>query len=194
MPRPLPEARIRQDLSGAAEMRGRYADALGHSEQALVLFRATANRAGEANALNSIGWCHAQLGNPLQARTVCQQALSLYRELGNRYCEAHIWDSLGYAELLLGDLAGAADRYRHALSLIREVGDRFGEADILTHLGDAREAAGDQPEARDAWRQALAILDDLHHPAAENVRAKLAAADGRGARQCARAGSASGQQ
>jgi DNA-binding SARP family transcriptional activator len=188
------EARIRQDLSGAAEMRGRYADALGHSEQALVLFRATANRAGEANALNSIGWCHAQLGNPLQARTVCQQALSLYRELGNRYCEAHIWDSLGYAELLLGDLAGAADRYRHALSLIREVGDRFGEADILTHLGDAREAAGDQPEARDAWRQALAILDDLHHPAAENVRAKLAAADGRGARQCARAGSASGQQ
>ena len=168
------EARIRQDLSGAAEMRGRFADALGHSERALVLFRATANRAGEANALNSIGWCHAQLGNPLQARTVCQQALSLYRELGNRYCEAHIWDSLGYAELLLGHLAGAADRYRHALTLIREVGDRFGEADILTHLGDAREAAGDQPEARDAWRQALAILDDLHHPAAENVRAKLA--------------------
>ena len=172
------EARIRQDLSGAAEMRGRYADALGHSEQALVLFRATANRAGEANALNSIGWCHAQLGNPLQARTVCQQALSLYRELGNRYCEAHIWDSLGYAELLLGHLAGAADRYRHALTLIREVGDRFGEADILTHLGDARQVAGDQPEAQDAWRQALAILDDLHHPAAENVRAKLASIGG----------------
>jgi DNA-binding SARP family transcriptional activator len=172
------EARIRQDLSGAAEMRGRYADALGHSEQALVLFRATANRAGEANALNSIGWCQAQLGNPLQARTVCQQALSLYRELGNRYCEAHIWDSLGYAELLLGDLAGAADRYRHALTLIREVGDRFGEADILTHLGDARQAAGDQPEARDAWRRALAILDDLHHPAAESVRAKLASVGG----------------
>jgi DNA-binding SARP family transcriptional activator len=188
------EARIRQDLSGAAEMQGRYADALGHSEQALVLFRATANRAGEANALNSIGWCHAQLGNPLQARTVCQQALSLYRELGNRYCEAHIWDSLGYAELLLGHLADAADRYRHALTLIREVGDRFGEADILAHLGDARQAAGDQPEARDAWRQALAILDELHHPAAEKVRAKLAAADGHGARQHARAASASGQQ
>jgi DNA-binding SARP family transcriptional activator/tetratricopeptide (TPR) repeat protein len=175
------EARIRQDLSGAAEMRGRYADALAHSEQALVLFRATANRAGEANALNSIGWCHAQLGNPRQARTVCQQALSLYRELGNRYCEAHVWDSLGYAELLLGHLAGAADRYRHALTLIREVGDRFGEADILTHLGDAREAAGDQPGAREAWRQALTILDDLHHPAAESVRAKLAGA-GRQAR------------
>jgi DNA-binding SARP family transcriptional activator len=187
------EARIRQDLSGAAEMQGRYADALGHSEQALVLFRATANRAGEANALNSIGWCHAQLGDPLRARTVCQQALGLYRELGNRYCEAHIWDSIGYAELLLGNLADAADRYRHALTLIREVGDRFGEAEILTHLGDSREADGDQPGARDAWRQALAILDDLHHPAAGKVRAKLAAA-GHGARQPARAGSASGQQ
>jgi tetratricopeptide (TPR) repeat protein len=188
------EARIRQDLSGAAEAQGRYADALAESEQALVLFRATANRAGEANALNSIGWCHAQLGNPLRARTVCQQALGLYRELGNRYCEAHIWDSLGYAELLLGHLADAADRYRHALTLIREVGDRFGEADILTHLGEARQAAGDQAAARDAWRQALAILDDLHHPAAGQVRAKLAAADGHGARQPAPAGSASGQQ
>jgi DNA-binding SARP family transcriptional activator/tetratricopeptide (TPR) repeat protein len=188
------EARIRQDLSGTAEMQGRYADALGQSEQALVLFRATANRAGEANALNSIGWCHAQLGNPLQARAVCEHALSLYRELGNRYCEAHVWDSLGYAELLLGHVADAADRYRRALALIREVGDRFGEAEILTNLGDAREAAGDQAEARDAWRQALAILDDLHHPAAGKVRAKLAAAGGRGARQRAAAASASGQQ
>jgi DNA-binding SARP family transcriptional activator/tetratricopeptide (TPR) repeat protein len=184
------EARVQQDLCWQAQQQGHYADALGHAEHALALFQAIADRAGEANALNSIGWCHAQLGNPLQARTFCQQALSLYRELGNRYCEAHTWDSLGYAELRLGHLAEAADCYQHALGLFREAGDRFAEAEILTHLGDARQAAGHEGEARDAWRQALAILNDLDHPDAEKVRAKLAAADDRSAR----AGSASGQQ
>jgi DNA-binding SARP family transcriptional activator len=173
------EARVHQDLSGEAEQQGRYADALGHAERALTLFQATADRAGEANALNSIGWCHAQLGNPRQARPFCQQALSLYRELGNRYCEAHIWDSLGYAEHQLGRLADAVDCYQHALSLFREVGDRFGEAEILAHLGDTRQAAGDQPEAQDAWRQALAILDDLQHPDADHIRARLTDAGGR---------------
>ena len=172
------EARVHQDLSGEAEQQGRYADALAHAEHALALFRATADRAGEANALNSIGWCHAQLGSPRQARPFCQQALSLYRELGNRYCEAHIWDSLGYAEHQLGRLADAVDCYARALSLFREVGDRFGEAEILAHLGDTRQAAGDQPAAQDAWRQALAILDDLHHPDAGQVRARLSKADG----------------
>jgi DNA-binding SARP family transcriptional activator len=170
------EARVHQDLSGEAEQQGRYADALGYAEQALTLFRATADRAGEANALNSIGWCHAQLGNPRQARPFCQRALRLYQELGNRYCEAHIWDSLGYAEHQLGRLADAVDCYQHALSLFREVGDRFGEAEILTHLGDTRQAAGDRQEAQDAWRHALAILDDLHHPDADQVRARLAGA------------------
>ena len=177
------EAGVQQDLCWQAQQQGRYADGLGHAEQALDLFRELAHRAGQASALNSIGWCHAQLGNPLQARTFCRQALSLYRELGNRYCEAHIWDSLGYAELRLGHLGDAADCYQHALALVREAGDRFAEAETLTHLADVRQAAGHQEEARDAWRQALAILDDLHHPDAEQVRAKLAAGDG--ARQCA---------
>jgi hypothetical protein len=72
----------------------------------------------------------------------------------------------------------AEHRVRHALTMIREIGDRFGEADILTHLGDARHAAGDPAEAEDAWRQALAILDDLHHPSAGKVRAKLRPAAG----------------
>jgi tetratricopeptide (TPR) repeat protein len=181
------EAGVQEDLCWQAQQQGRYADALGHAEQALELFRELAHRAGQASALNSIGWCHAQLGNPLQARTFCRQALSLYRELGNRYCEAHIWDSLGYAELRLGHLGDAADCYQHALGLVREAGDRFAEAETLTHLADVRQAAGHQEEARDAWRQALAILDDLHHPDAEQVRAKLAAGDGDSdsARQCA---------
>ena len=46
-------------------------------------------------------------------------------------------------------------------------------AETLGHLGDAHQAAGDLGEARTAWKDALAILDDLHHPDAVRIRAKL---------------------
>jgi tetratricopeptide (TPR) repeat protein len=170
------EARIHQSLSWVAEHQGDHRAALDHAEQALALFQAVGHQAGQAAALNAVGFCHALLGDYEQARAFCRRALALNRQLGIRHGEAATWDSLGYAEHHLGHYHDATDCYRHALSLFREAGDRFSEAEILTHLGDTRQAAGDQPEAHDAWRHALAILDDLHHPDADQVRARLAAA------------------
>ena len=64
--------------------------------------------------------------------------------------------------------------YERALNIFQTVEDRWGEADTL---GDIRHATGELPQAREAWQQTLAILDDLHHPDAANVRAKLARTD-----------------
>jgi hypothetical protein len=64
--------------------------------------------------------------------------------------------------------------YERSLSIFRAVSDRWGEADTLTNRGDTRRAAGELMAARKAWQQALAILDDLKHPDAAKVRAKLA--------------------
>ena len=73
----------------------------------------------------------------------------------------------------IGHLAEAADCYRRALGIFRELGDRYYQADALTHLGDTCHAAGEQRQRPGAWQQALAILDDLHHPDADQVRARL---------------------
>ncbi len=170
----LGQAKIHLNLSVLAERQGRYADALGHDEQALRLYRAIGDKANEAEALNSVGWDHALLGDYQQARAFCRQALTLSAETGDRWTEAAAWDSLGYAEYHLGNLAEAAACYQRALSLYREAGARLGEAETLTHLGDTRHAAGDLAPAREAWQQALAILEDLQHPDADQVRAKLA--------------------
>jgi hypothetical protein len=51
----------------------------------------------------------------------------------------------------------------------------YSKAVVLTDLGDARHAAGRPEQARQAGQQAAGILDDLHHPDAEQVRARLAA-------------------
>ena len=90
------------------------------------------------------------------------------------------WDSLGYAEHHLGNFAEAVACYQRALSISRESGDRYHEAEALTHLGDTHQAAGELAQAREAWQQALAILDDLQHPDADQVRAKLASTNGQG--------------
>jgi len=170
----LGEAKVHQSLGVLAEGQGRYADALGHDEQALRLYRTIGEKASEAETLNAVGWDHAILGDYPRARAFCRQALTLSAEVGYRWLEGQTWDSLGYAEHHLGNLAEAAACYQRALGLHRESGDRFHEADTLTHLGETRHAAGELAQARQAWQQALAILENLQHPDAGQVRAKLA--------------------
>jgi tetratricopeptide (TPR) repeat protein len=170
----LGEAKIHQNLAFLAQRQGCYADALSHAEQALRLYQAIGDKPGEAEALNNVGWCHGLLGDYQQARAFCRQALTLCAEAGNRWLEGYAWDSLGYAEQHAGNLAEAAACYQRALSLHRESGDRFLEAETLTGLGDTHHAAGQLAQAQEAWQQALAILDDLQHPDADQVRARLA--------------------
>jgi len=171
---PLGQARIHQSLGVLAGRQGRYADAIGHAEQALRLYQAIGDKKSEGAVLNNVGWYHCLLGDYQQARAFCRRALTLSAETGNRRHEGHAWDSLGHAEYHLGNLAEAAACYERALSLNRESGDRLNEAATLTHLGDTHQAVGDPGRARDAWQQALDILEELHHPDAEEVRAKLA--------------------
>jgi tetratricopeptide (TPR) repeat protein len=160
-------------LSWICERENRYTEALHHAQQALELFRATGHRAGQARALNATGWIHAQLGDHQQALIWCQEALTAHQELGHRSGEAASWDSLGYAHLQLGHHQQAAACYRHVLILHRETGDRYHEADALTNLGDSHHAAANFEAARHAWLQALDIFNELGHPNANHVRAKL---------------------
>lgn len=87
--------------------------------------------------------------------------------------QAATWDSLGYAHQHVGDHGEAASCYRQAIDIYRTLGDRKSEADTLTRLGDNQTEVDDPDAAREAWQRALAILDDLGHPEAEGVCAKL---------------------
>ncbi|HIW62182.1 MAG TPA: tetratricopeptide repeat protein [Candidatus Stackebrandtia excrementipullorum] len=78
-----------------ADRRGRYDDALFHSERALALFRSAGHRAGEANALNSVGWCHLLAGRYDTALTRCREALTVFAELNDRTGVGGTWDSIG---------------------------------------------------------------------------------------------------
>jgi DNA-binding SARP family transcriptional activator/tetratricopeptide (TPR) repeat protein len=168
------EATAQLNLSFPAEAQGRYADALRHNELARGLSQSIGDEPAEAEALANVGWFYALLGDYQQARTSCEQALALTAKHGGSTFEHSIRDTLGYVEHHLGNFAQAAADFESALALSRHHSDAPLQALILIHLGDARRAAGELPQARHAWQQALAIYDDIQHPDADKVRAKLA--------------------
>jgi tetratricopeptide (TPR) repeat protein len=166
-------AHTHRDLCWKLDFEGDFEAALPHAERAYELFRAAGHHAGEARALNAIGWFNIAFGSYETALTQCQDALRLQREIGDRFGQAETLDSLGKAYRQLGDTRRAIDCYEQAHALYHEFDDRFNEADTLDNLAEAHVAAGEPTAAAAAWNRALQILDRLHHPDADRMRAKL---------------------
>jgi DNA-binding SARP family transcriptional activator len=162
-----------RNLSWMLERQGLYSEAVSQGEQALVLFQAAGHDTGRARALNAVGWYHAQLGDYAKALVCCQQALDLQREIDDHIGLAETYDSLGYAHRHLGHQKEATACYERAVDLYGELGERYGEADTLVALGDAYRAFGDSEHARSAWQRALTILEQIEHPGAVTLRAKM---------------------
>ena len=148
-------------------------EALEQAQQALDSYTAADHANGRAVALNSVAWFHAVLGNYPEALSYAGQSLELSREIGSEDGMAAALDSLGYAHQHLGRHAEAIRCYQQALDLHLEISGNWGAAETLGHLGDARHAAGDLDGARADWEESLVILEDLNHPDAAQIRAKL---------------------
>ncbi len=166
-------AHVHFDIAMLFDRQGQPARALPAARRSLELYRLAGTAVQQAVALNAIGWYHSQLGEHRTGIGYCEQALALAKEVGSQYGQANTWDSLGYAHHHLGEHQRAAACYTEALDLFRAMGDRHAEGIVLVHLGDSHDAAGDRAAARDAWGTAQPILDDLAHPEAAAVRAKL---------------------
>lgn len=167
------QARTHVDLALVCEQQADFRAALRHAKQALELYAGDGHRPGQARALNSVGWYSAKLGRHEEALDACASALDLYVELGHLRGRADTLDSLGYIYHQLGRRTEFTGYFERALALFDQLGDRYHYAATLTNLGDAHWETGDPKSARETWRQARDILDDLNHPDADAVSAKL---------------------
>lgn len=167
------QCRAEHNLSQMSDMAGTHHDALRHGQQALALAHRTGVPALIGKELNTVGWCHATLGEFDRALTCCQRALAIFAELDDPAQESATLDSLGYAHHHLGHFADAVDHYERALVLHRQTGDRYHEAHTMVNLGDSQAAMRHSEPARRSWQQAEAILSDLGHPDADAVRDRL---------------------
>ena len=167
------EAGVQLDLSRLRAKQGQSRDALDHAKRALDKFQAAGIELGQAFALNMVGWVHASLGDP-EALAYCAQSLRMSRKIGDRRGQAFAWDSLGFAHHRLGQHLRAITCFRRAIQLYHEMEDPYEQSQTLVHLGDAEHATGDLAAARQAWLRALSLLEELDHPEAAQVRARLA--------------------
>ena len=169
------QAEVERSVTRLLGRQGKFGEALPHARQATDLFSELGQRAGEARAINEMGWYNIQLGRLSEGLRLCQQALNLQRLLNDRFGQADTLDSLGHAHHLLGEFEQAAGCYQQAAELYQEFGDRFHEAGVQAALGDSYAADGAPALARECWLAALRTLDELGHPSADRVRAKLVA-------------------
>jgi tetratricopeptide (TPR) repeat protein len=167
------QAGVHHNLAWMLGRQGRYREALPHVQQALTLSQAADHRSGQARALNAVGWFRAQLGEYEQALACCQQALDLQHQIGDLFDEAMTYDSLGYIHRHLGHQQQATACYGEAIRLYGQLGDLYNEADSLASLGDSHLTFGDLESAGPAWQRSLAILEQLGHPDAGLVRARI---------------------
>jgi tetratricopeptide (TPR) repeat protein len=179
------EGMVLNGLASMLEKQERYPEALAVALDALRMLKAAGHWWTQANLENGVGWLYAHLGQYDEALAHCRRALALHRESGHRGGTADTLDSLGYVYLHLGDLAQAKDHYRRAVEAYREIGSAFGVGNSLAGLGDVLLAEGDPEAAGNAWREAVAILDQLPHPRADEIRARLRDLDSAVARTAA---------
>ncbi|MBM7788031.1 tetratricopeptide repeat protein [Tenggerimyces flavus] len=149
--------RVLVNLGATSSQLGRYDDAIGFYEQALVVHRENGDRAGEGRAHGNLGITNAELGRTLEAIDHLEQAVSIHREVGNRLNEAIASGNLCHLFQLIGKYDDARAFGQHQLRVARELGHRVAEGVALGNLGNVERSEGRHELALDLHGQALAI-------------------------------------
>lgn len=123
--------------------------------RALVLYKRSGNRYGEAETANALGIGYARLGHSAEAEKQYREAVELRRAVGNRRGLATSLRNLGNLLSQHGNFDEAATILRQAGELHAALGDRGGSAAVESDLGVLAEERGDYPAALVAFRTAL---------------------------------------
>jgi DNA-binding SARP family transcriptional activator/Flp pilus assembly protein TadD len=174
---PYGEARALEMLAVIDLRLDRYQQAVGRLQPVLTWTRETGDRACETGILNCLGLAELRLGHYQQAADSIRRALSLSRETGDRRNETEALNSLGEVLRATGHAGQAHAQHSAALGLAGEIGYQGEQARAHHGLGEVYHSRGDAGKARRHWRDALDLYAQLGAPEADQVRARLAAAE-----------------
>jgi tetratricopeptide (TPR) repeat protein len=134
-----------------------------HLVRALVLYKRSGHRFGEAETVNALGIGYNRLGQVDDAEEQFRKAIELRRSLGNRRGLATSLRNLGTVLTLGGRFDEAAQHLAEARALYEALGDQEGLAAVENELGLLAEERGDYVAALDAFRTALKRWQQLGH-------------------------------
>ncbi len=133
-------------LSRTCAVQKNYADAINHSQRALILSRQTGDRLGEANALVNLGYSEVFQAQQLEqaepevyeaAVNYLQQGLKLVDQLGDRQSQAFALNSLGIAHVVLEQPQTAIAYLADGLKAAQLAGDLYLQGLNLSYLAEA---------------------------------------------------------
>lgn len=151
--------------------RGGHVEALQHAKLAWNLVRDHPDRLAHADALTAMADQLSALRRDGEAHPLCTQAFELYTSIGHLEGQANALLILGDIERALDRPVQAVEHYRHSYALDRKLGDRYWGAIAAERLADVYP---DDADRVGALREALATYQEIRHPAAERVEARLA--------------------
>ncbi|HET9141145.1 ATP-binding protein [Actinophytocola sp.] len=155
------EARALVGLGDLYQRTGRYEQATGQFDAALVIARDLSDVDTEGWALYHLGFICLLSGRYERGAEYNAQSLACMRATGNRFGEVRALGNLGCAYQMIGQLDRAADHFRQTLALCRELDDREGEARVLDELGTISRLTGRHEQAAGHHRAALALLREV---------------------------------
>jgi predicted ATPase len=106
-----------------------------HYEQALALYNDLGNKAGIANALQSLGGNADERGDPKTAKQLYEESLALRREIGVIVDIAATLNYLAAIVAARGDRVTGRRYFEESLALRRQIGDIPGITTVLGNLG-----------------------------------------------------------
>jgi tetratricopeptide (TPR) repeat protein len=165
---------------------GDYPAAAASLRQALVLFRETEYRLGQASALEGLGRVQLETGDYPAAATSLRQALHLYRGASyragpagppdshrNRSGEASALNSLGRLASRTTQIRLARDHHSQALAIARDIGMPLEEGRALEGIGQSYLHQGNPRQAIGYLQQALATYQRIGSSYAGRVQETL---------------------
>lgn len=113
-----------------------HALALQSAQEALALWRASADDAGMARAYTQIAECHFAQSDLPEATENYERALQLWRDLNNTGEQAGVLIMLGYVEVRRGEWSNAISFLMRAQGLVEEVNEPGRMGQIAAGLAD----------------------------------------------------------
>ncbi|HEY1138740.1 MAG TPA: protein kinase [Lysobacter sp.] len=123
--------------------------------RALVLYKRSGNRYGQAETTNALGIGYARLGQTAEAEKQYREAVELRRAVGNQRGLATSLRNLGNILSQRGRFDEAAGMLKQAGELHSKLGDQAGLAAVENEQGILAEERGDYPAALVHFRNAL---------------------------------------
>lgn len=123
--------------------------------RALVLYKRSGNRYGQAETTNALGIGYARLGQTAEAEKQYRESVELRRAVGNQRGLATSLRNLGNILSQRGRFDEAAGMLKQAGELHAKLGDQAGLAAVENEQGILAEERGDYPAALAHFRTAL---------------------------------------